>query len=74
MYVILNAREILIGAAKEDNSSMSYVHLAKDDLLKHYPWEGSLDLLNIVMIGIANELPEHDEEYELHRLLSAFFV
>lgn len=33
--------------------------------------KGRLDLLNIVLIGIANELPEHDERYELHRLLSA---
>lgn len=24
-----------------------------------------------VMIGLSNELPEHDEEYELHRLLGA---
>ena len=54
-----------------DESSMSYVHLSKDDLLGHYPWKGGLDLLNMVMIGIANELPKHDEEYELHRLLSA---
>ncbi len=26
--------------------------------------------MNIVLIGIANELPEHDDKYELHRLLS----
>lgn len=30
-----------------------------------------LDLLNIIMIGLAKELPEHDETYELHRLLGA---
>ena len=53
-----------------DENSMAYVHLAKDDLLSSYPWKGRLDLLNIVLIGIANELPEHDEKYELHRLLS----
>ena len=53
-----------------DESSMAYVHLAKDDLLGSYPWNGGLDLLNIVLIGISNELPEHDEKYELHRLLS----
>ena len=51
-------------------NSMDYVHLEKDDLLGSYPWKGGLDLLNIVLIGIANELPEHDEKYELHRLLS----
>ena len=53
-----------------DESSMAYVHLAKDDLLGSYPWKGRLDLLNIVLNGISNELPEHDEKYELHRLLS----
>ncbi len=53
-----------------DENSMAYVHLAKDDLLGSYPWKGRLDLLNIVLIGISNELPEHDEKYELHRLLS----
>ena len=56
-----------------DESSMAYVHLAKDDLLGSYPWKGRLDLLNIVLIGISNELPEHDEKYELHRLLSTLF-
>ena len=53
-----------------DENSMAYVHLAKDDLLGFYPWKGRLDLLNIVLIGISNELPEHDEKYELHRLLT----
>ena len=53
-----------------DENSMAYVHLVKDDLLGAYPWKGGLDLLNIVLIGIANELPEHDDKYELHRLLS----
>ena len=30
-----------------------------------------LDLLNIIMIGLVKELLEHDETYELHRLLGA---
>ena len=54
-----------------DEDSIAYVHLAKDDILGSHQWEGGLDLLNIVMIGIAEELPEHDDKYELHRLLSA---
>ncbi|MCM1105304.1 MAG: hypothetical protein NC355_00020 [Blautia sp.] len=54
-----------------DENSMAYVHLAKDDLLGSYSWKGRLDLLNIVLIGIADQLPEHDDTYELHRLLSA---
>ncbi len=53
-----------------DENSMAYVHLSKDDLLGSYPWKGGLDLLNIVLIGIADELPAHDDTYELHRLLS----
>jgi len=53
-----------------DENSMAYVHLAKDDLLGSYQWKGGLDLLNIVLIGIANGVPEHDDKYELHRLLS----
>jgi len=56
-----------------DENSMAYVHLAKDDLLGSYQWKGGFDLLNIVLIGIANELPEHDDKYELHRLLSTLF-
>lgn len=54
-----------------DEDSMAYVHLAKDDILGSHQWGGGLDLLNIVMIGIADELPEHDDKYGLHRLLSA---
>lgn len=56
-----------------DENSMAYVHLVKDDLLGSYPLKGGLDLLNIILIGIENELPEYDEKYELHRLLSTLF-
>ena len=50
---------------------MSHIHLTKEDMIGSYEWEGNLDLLNIIMIGLAKELPEHDETYELHRLLGA---
>lgn len=50
-------------------NSMSYIHLKKDDLLGSYSWKGRLDLLNIVMIGLADKLPEYNKKYELHRLL-----
>ena len=56
-----------------DENSMNYVHLTNDTLLGSYSWNGGLDLVNIVLIGVANELPEHDDEYELHRLLSTLF-
>ena len=50
---------------------MSHVHLTKEDLIGSYEWKGNLDLLNIIMLGLAKNLPEHDETYELHRLLCA---
>ena len=50
---------------------MGHIHLTKEDLIGSYEWKGNLDLLNIIMIGLAKELPEHDETYELHRLLGA---
>lgn len=34
-------------------------------------WKGDIDLLNIVLLGLAEDLPEKAEEYELHRLLGA---
>ncbi|MCM1101257.1 MAG: hypothetical protein NC398_07715 [Acetatifactor muris] len=54
-----------------DENSMGHVHLAYDKLIGDYQCKGRLDLLNIVLIGLSNELPEHDEQYELHRLLGA---
>lgn len=40
-------------------------------MLKPCDWKGNLDLLNIVLIGITNDIPEHDEKYEMHRLIGA---
>lgn len=52
-----------------DENCMDYIHLTDDKQLGSYQWRGRLDLVNIVLIGIANEIPERDEKYELHRLL-----
>ena len=57
-----------------NENSMSHVHLTKENLIGSYKWKGNLGLLNIIMLGLANELPEHDETYELHRLLGALFT
>ena len=54
-----------------EENTMSHIHLTNDNVLGDYEWKGKLDLLNIVMIGLARELPGHDERYELHRLLGA---
>lgn len=56
-----------------NENSMDYIHLTDEKLIGSYSWKGGLHLLNIVLIGISNEVPEHDEEYELHRLLSTLF-
>jgi len=52
-------------------NSLSHFHIVKDEMLEPYDWKGNANLLNIVMIGVTNELPEHDEKYELHRLIGA---
>ena len=51
-----------------EGNSLNYIHLT-DEKLGAYSWKGGLDLLNIVMIGITEDVPEYDEKYELHRLL-----
>lgn len=52
-----------------NENSMDYIHLANEKLLGSCQWEGSMDLLNIILIGLARELPEYSQEYDLHRLL-----
>lgn len=54
-----------------DENCMNHIHLTNDNVLGSYEWKGKMDLLNIVMIGLAEELPGHDERYEMHRLLGA---
>ena len=51
------------------DNTLSHICLTEKQLIGKYRWKGRLDLLNIVMIGLSDELPEHDEIYELHRLL-----
>ena len=54
-------------------NSMCHIYLTKEDLLGKHNWKGNLNLLNIVMIGLTNALPQRHNEYVLHRLLSAMF-
>ena len=56
-----------------EENSLCHIHLVKEDLVGQHDWKGNLDLVNIVMIGLAKELPKHEEMYELHRLLGALF-
>jgi hypothetical protein len=61
IWICLNMKE----------NSMNHYHLTNDVLLGNQKWEGKEDMISIVLLGLSNELPEHDEEYELHRLLGA---
>ena len=51
-------------------NSLTHIYLTKKDIIGSHNWKGDLELLNIIMIGIAENLPEKEENYELHRLLS----
>ena len=52
-------------------NSLSHIHFTKDEMLSPYEWKGNIDLLNIVLVGITNDIPDHDEGYEMHRLICA---
>ena len=51
-------------------NSLTQIYLAKKDIIGSHNWKGDLELLNIIMIGIAENLPEKEENYGLHRLLA----
>lgn len=57
----------------QEENILSHIHLSQDDLLGTHQWPGRLDLLNIVLVGLSNQLPERGQEHELHRLLGALF-
>ena len=69
---IKSAYSIWICMNMEENS-LCYIHLTKEDIIGNKQWGGNLDLFHIIMIGIGKELPEHNEIYELHRLLGTLF-
>lgn len=59
IWICLNMKE----------NSLDRYYLENEKILGNCNWEGKADLLNIVLIGIAKELPPQKGEYELHRLL-----
>lgn len=54
-------------------NSMCHIHLTQDDLVGEHKWAGELDLINLVMIGVSNDLAEPDETHELLRFLGTLF-
>ena len=43
-------------------NSLEHIHLVKDSIVNSHAWKGKLDLVNIVMIGLAKELPNFEPE------------
>jgi hypothetical protein len=52
-----------------EENSMTHYRLAKEALIGNQKWDGKDDMINIVLLGLSDEIPAHDEKYELHRLL-----
>ena len=43
---------------------MNYIHFTQESVVGTYQWKGDIDLANIVLIGLAEDLPEKEERYE----------
>ena len=52
---------------------LCHIHLTQDDLVGEHKWDGDLDLINLVMIGVSNDIAEPDETHELLRFLGTLF-
>lgn len=52
---------------------LCHIHLTQDDLVGEHKWAGELDLINLVMIGVSNDLAKPDETHELLRFLGTLF-
>lgn len=52
-----------------NEDSMVHIKLDKKQLLGSYDWQGNMDMVNIVMIGLAKEPAGNAENHRLHRLL-----
>lgn len=67
-YEILNRAVFYVSRLISSQKERDFENSSYDDIKSVYSiWI----CMNIIMIGLAKELPEHDETYELHRLLGA---
>jgi hypothetical protein len=49
--------------------SFNHYHMTDDVVMGTQNWKGKEDMLNVILIGLAKELPDQDESHYLHRLL-----
>ena len=67
-YEILNRAVFYVSRLVSSQKERDFENSSYDDIKSVYSiWI----CMNIIMIGLAKELPEHDETYELHRRLGA---
>lgn len=45
-------------------NSLEHIHLVKESIVNLHACKGKLDLINIVMIGLSEDIPIHEEKYE----------
>lgn len=70
---IKSVYSIWICMNKKENSITRF-RFAGEDLVGTGRWKGNCSLMNIIMIGLAKEMPpKGDEAYTLHRLLGTLF-
>lgn len=70
---IKSVYSIWICMNKKENSITRF-RFAGKDLVGTGRWKGNCGLMNIIMVGLAKELPpKGDEAYTLHRLLGTLF-
>lgn len=63
----------VIDEFKDMKPEQVMAYIGGDPIIGTIPVDPGLTkiIINIVMIGIAKELPKHEEKYELHRLIAA---
>ena len=54
-------------------NTLSHYHLIKEDKLIPYDWKGDIDLINIVLLGISNDI-NNNNKHNMHGLLTVLFT
>ena len=58
----------------QKENSLNYLHLTNEKLMGKTVIEKAGDLIHIILLGLAKNLPPYTEENKLHRLLGALFT
>ena len=58
----------------QKENSLNYLHLTNEKLMGKTAIEKAGDLIHIILLGLAKNLPPYTEENKLHRLLGALFT